>query len=121
MTRRYYSSDLTNREWKILEPLIPPPKPGGRSVSWERREIVDAILSILRSGCVWRLMPHDFPRLSDSYHYFHLWRIDGTWERVHTRQTPNRLAVEPDEKPPPAPPTRSASRSRRRKKGGPWL
>jgi putative transposase len=44
MTRRYYNSDLTNREWAILAPLIPPPKPGGRSVSWERREIVDAIL-----------------------------------------------------------------------------
>ena len=51
MTRRHYSSDLTNREWAILEPLIPPPKPGGRSVSWERREIVDAILYILRLCC----------------------------------------------------------------------
>src|SRR5689334_7466683 len=84
MTRRYYSSDLTYREWAILEPLIPPPKPGGRSVSWERREIVDAILYILRSGCVWRLMPHDFPPWQTAYHYFRLWRIDGTWERVHT-------------------------------------
>src|SRR5262249_30092986 len=84
MTRRYYSSDLTNREWAIIEPLISPPKPGGRSVSWERREIVDAILSILRSGCVWRLMPHDVPPWQTAYHSFRLWRMDGTWEQVHT-------------------------------------
>lgn len=85
MTRRYYSSDLTNREWAILAPLIPPPKPGGRSVSWERREIVDAILYELRSGGPWRMLPHDFPPWQTVYHYFRLWRLDGTWERVHTR------------------------------------
>jgi putative transposase len=85
MTRRYYSSDLTNREWAILAPLIPPPKPGGRSVSWERREIVDAILYELRSGGPWRMLPHDFPPWQTVYHSFRLWRLDGTWERVHTR------------------------------------
>jgi putative transposase len=85
MKRRYYSSDLTNREWAILEPLIPPPKPGGRPCRWERREIVDAILYVLRSGGIWRLLPHDFPPWQTVYHYFRLWRRDGTWERVHTR------------------------------------
>jgi putative transposase len=85
MKRRYYSSDLTNREWAILAPLIPPPKPGGRSVSWERREIVDAILYELRSGGPWRLLPHDFPPWQTVYHSFRLWRKGGTWERVHTR------------------------------------
>ena len=85
MKRRYYSSDLTNREWAILEPLIPPPKPGGRSVSWERREIVDAILYELRSGGPWRMLPHDFPPWQTVYHSFRLWRLDGTWEQVHTR------------------------------------
>ena len=84
-TRRYYSSDLTNREWAILEPLIPPPKPGGRPCRGERREIVDAILYVLRSGGIWRLLPHDFPPWQTVYHYFRLWRLDGTWERVHTR------------------------------------
>ena len=108
---------LSNREWAILAPLIPPPKPGGRSVSWERREIVDAILYELRSGCVWRLLPHDFPPWQTVYHYFRLWRLDGTWERVHTRQTPNRLAVGPDEKSLPALPSWTVSRSRHQKKG----
>ena len=84
-TRRYYSSDLTNREWAILEPLIPPPKPGERPCRWERREIVDAILYVLRSGGIWRLLPHDFPPWQTVYHYFRLWRRDGSWERVHTR------------------------------------
>ncbi len=84
MTRRYSSSDLTNREGASLAPLIPPPKLGGRFVSWERREIVDAILYVLRSGGIWRLLPHDFPPWQTVYHYFRLWWRDGTWERVHT-------------------------------------
>jgi putative transposase len=46
---------------------------------------VDAILYVLRSGCTWRLLPHDFPPWQTVYHYFRLWRLDGTWERVHTR------------------------------------
>jgi putative transposase len=78
MTRRHYSSDLTNQEWAILEPLIPPPKPGGRPVADARREIVDAILYVLRSGGNWRLLPHDFPPWQTAYHYFRLWRLDGT-------------------------------------------
>ncbi len=73
MTRRYSSSDLTNREGASLAPLIPPPKLGGRFVSWERR-----------SGGIWRLLPHDFPPWQTVYHYFRLWWRDGTWERVHT-------------------------------------
>ena len=83
-TRRYYSSDLTNQEWAILEPLIPPPKPGGRPCRWERREIVDAILYVLRSGGIWRLLPHDFPPWQTVYHYFRLWSLDGTWEKAMT-------------------------------------
>lgn len=83
MARRYYSSDLTHREGAILAPLIPPPKPGDRSVSWERREIVDAIRYALGSGCPWRRLPHDVPLWQTVYDYWRLWRRDGTWERVH--------------------------------------
>ena len=61
--RRVYPSDVTDPEWAILEPLIPAAKPGGRSQEIERREIVNGILYVLRSGCPWRMLPHDLPGL----------------------------------------------------------
>jgi putative transposase len=59
--RRSYPTDLTDREWAILEPLVPAPKPGGRPCRWSRREMVDAIFYLVRSGGAWRLLPHDLP------------------------------------------------------------
>ena len=61
MERKAYPSDLTDVEWLILEPLIPPPKPGGRPREVCIREVVSAIFYVLRSGCAWRMLPHDFP------------------------------------------------------------
>lgn len=95
--RRPYPTDLTDAEWSILEPLVPPPKSGGRPAR-ERREILDAIGYVVRSGCAWRCLPHDFPPWQTVYHYFRLWRLDGTWERIHdalreqARQTAGRAA-----------------------------
>jgi putative transposase len=83
MPRRRYPSDLTDAEWAILEPLVPPPRLGGRPCAHPRREVVDAILYVLRNGVVWRALPHDFPAWQTAYHYFRLWRLDGTWERVN--------------------------------------
>jgi len=83
MPRRAYPTDLTDAEWAILEPVIPPPKPGGRPAKHPRREIVNAIRYLLRSGEAWRLMPHDLPPWQTVYHYFRCWRIDGTWERAN--------------------------------------
>jgi len=80
--RHPYPTDLTETEWTILKPLVPPPKSGGRPAR-ERREILNAIFYILRGGCAWRLLPHDFPPWQTVYHYFRLWRLDGTWERIH--------------------------------------
>lgn len=82
-TRRSYPTDLTDREWEVLEPLVPQAKPGGRPRAHETRELLDAIFYVLRSGCAWRLLPHDFPSWQTAYHYFRLWRLDGTWERMH--------------------------------------
>ena len=48
-----------------------------------REEILDAVFYVVRGGCTWRLLPHDFPPWKTVYHYFRLWRIDGTWERLH--------------------------------------
>jgi transposase len=67
--RRVYPSDVTDKEWAILEPLIPAAKPGGRPQEIARREIVNGILYVLRSGCPWRLLPHDFPNWSTVYLY----------------------------------------------------
>ena len=84
--RRSYPTDLTDREWAILEALVPAPKPGGRPCLWSRREILDAIFSMVRSGEAWRLLPHDLPPWQTVYHYFRLWRRDGTLEALHTRR-----------------------------------
>ena len=61
MNRQAYSSDLTDKQWELLDPLIPQPSLEGRPPIYERREIVNAILYVLRSGCPWRLLPHDLP------------------------------------------------------------
>jgi putative transposase len=82
-TRRSYSTDLSEEEWAILQPLVPQAKPGGRPRAHHTRELLDAIFYVVRSGGAWRLLPHDFPPWQTAYHYFRLWRIDGTWERVH--------------------------------------
>lgn len=61
MPRKPDQTDLTDKQWKILEPLIPPPKEGGRPRSVNMREMINAIFYILASGGAWRLMPHGFP------------------------------------------------------------
>lgn len=83
--RKSYPSDLTDDEWCILEPLVPPVKHGGRPANHPRREIVNAILYVLRTGCQWRAIPHDLPPWKTVYTYFRPWRVDSTWQRMHTR------------------------------------
>jgi len=82
MGRPAYSSDLTDKQWEILRPLIPLPSLEGRSATVERREIVNAILYVLRSGCPWRLLPHEFPAWGTVYYYFRRWQREGVWDRV---------------------------------------
>ncbi len=84
MSRRAYPTDLSDAQWAILERLVPSAKPGGRPAKHPRRELVNAMLYVLRSGEAWRLMPHDLPPWQTVYHYFRLWRDDGTWERINT-------------------------------------
>jgi putative transposase len=81
--RRAYQTDLSDSEWSYIEPHIPIPKAPGRPRVHSLREILDAIFYIVRSGCAWRLLPHDFPPWKTVHHYFRTWRIDGTWERMH--------------------------------------
>lgn len=82
-TRRSYSTDLSDEEWRILEPLVPEAKPGGHPRTHEARELLDAVFYTVRDGCAWRLLPHEFPPWKTVYHYFRAWRIDGTWGRLH--------------------------------------
>ena len=98
MKRKHYSTDLTDREWAIIEPLVPAPKPGGRPCRWDRREILNGIYYVVRSGGSWRLLPHDLPPWQTVYHYFRLWRREGTLETIHTRlreQVRTRLGRQP--------------------------
>jgi transposase len=81
--RRPYPSDLSNAEWQILEPLLPLERPGGRHRGYAVREIVNAIEYLIRVGGAWRSLPHDLPHWQSVYHYFRLWKRDGTWLRVH--------------------------------------
>jgi putative transposase len=81
--RRTYLTDLSDAEWEYIEGLLPTPENEGRPRLHSLREILNAIFYIVRSGCAWRLLPHDFPPWKTVYHYFRFWRLDGTWERIH--------------------------------------
>ena len=83
MSRARYPSDLTDRQWARLAPLLPPPKPGGRPRTTDLREVVNAILYVLRNGIVWRALPHDFPPWETVYYYFNTWRQAGVWAEAH--------------------------------------
>jgi putative transposase len=82
--RKAYQTDLSDAEWSCLESHLPVPKANGRPRLYPLREILDAIFYVVRSGCAWRLLPHDFPPWKTVYHYFRFWRLDGTWEKMHT-------------------------------------
>ena len=83
VSRRSYSTDLTDAEWQILEPLLPAEKPGGRHRLYPMREIINGLRYLLRSGCAWRLLPHDFPHWRAVYEYFRVWKKDDTWLEIH--------------------------------------
>jgi transposase len=78
-----YPSDLTDEEWNLIEPLIPPAKRGGNKRSVNIREVVNGLLYVLSTGCQWRAIPKDLPARSTVYGYFDLWDYDGTLLRLH--------------------------------------
>jgi putative transposase len=91
--RKRYPTDLSDDEWQYIEPHMPAPKGHGRPRTHSLREILNAVFYLLKSGCQWRLLPHDFPRRWPTvYWYFRKWRIDGTWERIN-RALRERLRV----------------------------
>jgi putative transposase len=84
MVRKAYPTDLTDVEWKCLESHLPAAHRRGRPRRHRVGEIVNAIFYVIRTGCQWRCLPYEFPPWKTVYHYFRRWRLDGTWERVHT-------------------------------------
>jgi len=78
-----YPSDLTDEEWTVVEPLIPPGKRGGGKRTVVMREVMNGLMYILSTGCQWRAIPKDLPARSTLYDYFDLWSWDGTLERIH--------------------------------------
>lgn len=83
-SRQAYPTDLNDTEWSVLAPYFSEEQTTGRPREWAWREILDGIFYITRSGCAWRLLPHDLPPWKTVYHYFRLWRKDGTWVKMNT-------------------------------------
>jgi putative transposase len=82
-TRGVYPTDLNDNEWNVIAPLMPKAKSTGRPRLHAWREVLNAIFYVAKNGCHWRALPHDFPPWQSVYHYFRLWRINGTWERLN--------------------------------------
>lgn len=79
-----YPSDLSDKQWEIIKPHVPSPSTNrGRKRIHSYREILNGIFYLLRSGCAWRMLPHEFPQWKTVYHYFRLWRLKGIWERIN--------------------------------------
>ena len=95
MRTQSYPSDVTDGQWVLIEPHLPV-YPGGRPRKTNLRDVVDAVLYVLRTGCQWRYLPKDFPPKSTVWRYFDDWRHNGTLDTIHDRL---RTKVRTQEKP----------------------
>lgn len=82
MEQKRYPGELTDQEWKLIKPLVEN-KSTGRKPKYGKRRILDAIFYLLRSGCSWRLLPHDFPPWQTVYSQFAKWKIEGVFQKMH--------------------------------------
>ena len=81
--RKSYPTDLTDAQWSVVKPHLPPPKTRGAPRTVNLREIMNALSYLARTGCQWRMLPHDLPPWQTVYEYFSHWRDDGTWEHMN--------------------------------------
>ena len=101
MTRKAYPTDLSDEQWALIEPLIPPAKSGGRPRGVDLREVLNSILYLRRTGCQWEMLPHDLLPKSTVYEYFSLWRDDGTLTAMLTSLRV-QVRVQADREPTPS-------------------
>jgi putative transposase len=83
VNKQLYPTDLTDSQWNIIEPLLPPAKSCGRPRTLEMRQVINALLYLTVGGIQWRLLPKEYPKWQSVYYYFQQWRDDGTWQRIH--------------------------------------
>ncbi len=101
-TRKPYPSDLTHDRWAQVSRFIPAPKPGGRPAKHPRREVVNALLYVARTGCQWRALPHDFPPWATVYWSFRIRKKDGTFDRLMDLMRGDLRQAEGRQRPPSA-------------------
>jgi putative transposase len=87
MRTQHYDTDLTDEQFALLQPLLPRPRRTGRPPA-NLRQVLDGIFYLVRSGCPWRLLPHDFPPWSTVHTWYRRWRKDGTWDRINDALVP---------------------------------
>ncbi len=85
MNRKTYRTDLTNEQWELLNPMLPPPASRGRKRKVDLREVLNALLYLLHTGCQWRDLPHDFPAWQTVYGYFRRFQKSGLLEQINQR------------------------------------
>lgn len=81
--RKAYPSDVTDKEWSIIEPFMPSEYEDGVERKYDYREIINGVFYLLRAGCSWRSLPHDLPPWRSVYGYFRTWKLNGLWERMN--------------------------------------
>ena len=85
MSRKAYKSDLSEKEWNLIKPLIPPPKKRGHPRTVNMREVLNGIFYVLKTGCSWEMLPNDLPPSSTVYHYFRLFQKKGVWQKMNSQ------------------------------------